>query len=236
MEEELISTTQLTLPKLIPPTDGLVALLSVPVLAELHKPFLMTLTLRNLHPSRTAYPSVVLDLESTSGPSNSAVSGSNPGQALNQNLPTPSVNNTEGLNFVASGIRKGRLSALIPGAEETIMWSLVPLECGEAVKLPKLRVVDRRKSVESGNGISGTSSDHGAVGHHEAGNGSNNNPTNPNDSNLALAGVGAGDLGDDVRVIDVRWDQRNGTGTYLDASDEPGGNDRWFTICVTPIN
>ncbi|PBK82765.1 hypothetical protein ARMGADRAFT_684202 [Armillaria gallica] len=47
--------------------------------------------------------------------------------------------------FVVAGLRSGRLPILLPGAEEKILWNLIPVECGY-VKLPKIRVVDHRKS------------------------------------------------------------------------------------------
>ena len=181
----------------------------------------MTLTLRNLHPSRTAFPSVSLELE-PSGPSVAVAPGPNTGQAL----PALPASQPEGLNFVASGIRKGRTSALIPGAEETIVWSLVPLECGDAVKLPNLRVVDKRKSEDS-------RKSHGGLGAQDQGAGAVHHEAGAADSGLP-PGAGAGDLGDEVRVIDVRWDKRNEAGAYLDGSEDLGVNDKRFTICVSP--
>ncbi|KZT21090.1 hypothetical protein NEOLEDRAFT_1244812 [Neolentinus lepideus HHB14362 ss-1] len=46
--------------------------------------------------------------------------------------------------FIATGLRSGRLPILLPGAEETILWQLIPLECG-FVKLPIIKVMDMRK-------------------------------------------------------------------------------------------
>ncbi len=46
--------------------------------------------------------------------------------------------------FVVAGLRSGRLPILLPGAEEKILWNLIPVECGY-IKLPKIKVVDHRK-------------------------------------------------------------------------------------------
>lgn len=48
--------------------------------------------------------------------------------------------------FVVAGLRNGRLPILLPGAEEKVVWQLVPLESGY-VKLPNIRVVDRRRTL-----------------------------------------------------------------------------------------
>ncbi|TFY61713.1 hypothetical protein EVJ58_g4338 [Rhodofomes roseus] len=45
--------------------------------------------------------------------------------------------------FIAAGLRNGRLPILLPGAEETVLWRLVPVECG-FVRIPRIRVADRR--------------------------------------------------------------------------------------------
>jgi trafficking protein particle complex subunit 11 len=47
--------------------------------------------------------------------------------------------------FVVAGVRAARLPALLPGAEEHVVWTLVALECG-LVRPPKIRVVDRRRA------------------------------------------------------------------------------------------
>lgn len=106
------------LPQLQPPANGLVALLNVSPIAYLHKPFLLELIIRNLHPTRTACPSVSLELDQSD-------------------------------NFVVAGIRSGRLPMLIPGAEEKIVWNVIPLECGSSVLLPRIKVVDMRKVIEA---------------------------------------------------------------------------------------
>jgi trafficking protein particle complex subunit 11 len=47
--------------------------------------------------------------------------------------------------FLIAGQRSARVPALLPGAEAKLVWSLVPIECG-FVRVPKIRVVDRRKA------------------------------------------------------------------------------------------
>jgi len=45
--------------------------------------------------------------------------------------------------FVVSGLRSGRLPILLPGAEERVIWRLIPMECGH-IRLPRIRVYKRR--------------------------------------------------------------------------------------------
>ncbi|KZT72294.1 hypothetical protein DAEQUDRAFT_722961 [Daedalea quercina L-15889] len=45
--------------------------------------------------------------------------------------------------FVLAGLRSGRLPILLPGAEEMLLWKLIPIECG-LVRIPRIRVSDRR--------------------------------------------------------------------------------------------
>ena len=52
-------------------------------------------------------------------------------------------------SFIVSGLRTGRLPILLPGTEESIVWNLIPIECGNKLPIPKFRVVDRR-GVDSG--------------------------------------------------------------------------------------
>ena len=47
--------------------------------------------------------------------------------------------------FVVAGVRNGRVPVLLPGAEEVLVWQMVPIECGY-LKLPRVKVVDRRKA------------------------------------------------------------------------------------------
>ncbi|KAI5826272.1 hypothetical protein K523DRAFT_419385 [Schizophyllum commune Tattone D] len=55
------STAIFPLPALRPPTDGLIALLDAPAVAQLHQPALMTLVVRNNHPTRAANVHVALE-------------------------------------------------------------------------------------------------------------------------------------------------------------------------------
>lgn len=50
--------------------------------------------------------------------------------------------------FVVAGLRSGRVPILMPGAEERLTWKLIPIECGH-VKLPRIRVTNRRKPMTS---------------------------------------------------------------------------------------
>ncbi|OCB87838.1 hypothetical protein A7U60_g4971 [Sanghuangporus baumii] len=152
----LSSSTQFSLPDLKPPPGGLVALLDAPPLAHLHQPFMLELSLRNRHPTRSACPMVSLELEPTE-------------------------------SFVAAGIRNGRLATLIPGAEEKVVWQLIPLECGPAVLLPKIKVTDRRRATE------GPESETGGA------------PQQP--EGLATD--------DEIQVVDVRWDRRRSDGSCI---------------------
>ncbi|THH12527.1 hypothetical protein EW146_g7608 [Bondarzewia mesenterica] len=47
--------------------------------------------------------------------------------------------------FLVAGLRSGRVPILLPGAEERLAWTLVPVECG-FVHVPKIVVVDKRKA------------------------------------------------------------------------------------------
>lgn len=149
--DEDVTTTRIALPVLRPPSDGLIALLRICPMAELHKPLPLELIIRNLHPNRTATPSIVLELEPTD-------------------------------SFVVAGLRSGRLPTLLPGAETRLVWQLIPLECGPAVALPKIRVVDKRNFAAAGDGTAGPSVDPEADG-------------------------------EEVRIVDVRWDVRWSDGT-----------------------
>jgi hypothetical protein len=85
--------------------------------------------------------------------------------------------------FILSGVRSGRVPVLLPGAEWELRWTLIPLECGY-VRLPQIRVIDRRKPFVAAGDQSAP------MGH------------NPE---LDLPG-------DEVRVVDVRWDGRDAEG------------------------
>lgn len=58
--------------------------------------------------------------------------------------------------FVLAGIRSGRLPILLPGGEEVLTWNLIPIECGY-VKIPKIKVTDRRISAGGGSDAQGES-------------------------------------------------------------------------------
>ncbi|EJD08009.1 uncharacterized protein FOMMEDRAFT_138064 [Fomitiporia mediterranea MF3/22] len=120
-------------------------------------------------------------------------------------------------SFVAAGIRNGKLPTLIPGAEEKIIWQLIPLECGPAVPLPKIKVTDRRRTVEV--------PESGAE--------------RPPQQELPSAG-------DEIRIVDVKWDRRISDGSYIptDGTEQPAdglgvtraqnSSDKRFTIIVSP--
>ncbi|EIM80572.1 uncharacterized protein STEHIDRAFT_67962 [Stereum hirsutum FP-91666 SS1] len=101
------------LPILQPPLGGLVALLSIPSSAKLHRPFQASLTIRNHHPTRTATVSVQLEPDATTDA------------------------------FLVAGLRSGRIPILMPGAEEKLTWTFIPVECG-FVRIPKMFVTDKR--------------------------------------------------------------------------------------------
>ncbi|KAL0955838.1 hypothetical protein HGRIS_002040 [Hohenbuehelia grisea] len=122
-----LSTSTFRLPSFRPPRDELIALLSVPPIAQLHRPTPLTLTIRNHHPTRSA--AIVVQLE-----------------------PDPSD------SFVVAGPRSARLPILLPGAEERISWRILPIECGY-VKIPRIRVVDRRKAIASAQGLGGANAE-----------------------------------------------------------------------------
>ena len=48
--------------------------------------------------------------------------------------------------FVVSGLRNGRVPVLLPGSEEKLFWNIIPIECG-FVKVPRIKVTDRRKAI-----------------------------------------------------------------------------------------
>jgi hypothetical protein len=48
--------------------------------------------------------------------------------------------------FVVSGLRNGRVPVLLPGSEEKLIWNIIPIECGY-VKVPRIKVTDRRKAI-----------------------------------------------------------------------------------------
>lgn len=121
-------TSIFPLPSLLPPTlNTVTALLSVPPLLQLHRPTPLTLTIHNAHPTLSA--SIAITLE-----------------------PVDPI--TGESSFVVSGLRSGRIPTLLPGGQEVLVWKVIPLECGH-VKLPKIRVVNRRRMIASERGLGG---------------------------------------------------------------------------------
>lgn len=111
--------------------------------------------------------------------------------------PTRSANITVQLEadvadaFVVAGLRHGRIPILLPGAEESVTWNLIPIECGLA-KIPRVKVLDRHSAV-------------------------------------VVAGQSQPDVaqaeGDEVRIVDVRWEGRkepSGDGTGHDEQPVKG--------------
>ena len=74
--------------------------------------------------------------------------------SIRNHHPTRSANITVHLeadsldSFVVSGMRTGRVPVLLPGAEEKLIWRMIPLECGY-VKLPRIKVIDRRRAISA---------------------------------------------------------------------------------------
>jgi len=60
--------------------------------------------------------------------------------------------------FVVAGLRSGRLPIILPDAEETIVWNLIPIECG-LIRVPRVRVVDHRKAPPAADDPSSVSTD-----------------------------------------------------------------------------
>ncbi|KAI8973973.1 Gryzun, putative trafficking through golgi-domain-containing protein [Trametes punicea] len=87
--------------------------------------------------------------------------------------------------FVVAGLRHGRVPVLLPGQEECITWNLIPVECG-LVKVPGVKVLDRRNAVQVAGAQAGTGSAAGQQG----------------------ATVEGQMEGDEVEIVDVRWDGR----------------------------
>ncbi|KAI0669705.1 Gryzun, putative trafficking through golgi-domain-containing protein [Trametes maxima] len=118
------STTRLPLPPLLPPSDGLIALLDAPTTARLHTPIPLRLTIRNRHPTRSAAATVQLEPDGAAGRD----------------------------AFVVAGPRHARVPVLLPGQDVCVTWNLVPIECGR-VRVPRVRVLDRRSGQSEGDEI-----------------------------------------------------------------------------------
>ncbi|PPQ93844.1 hypothetical protein CVT25_013553 [Psilocybe cyanescens] len=112
--------------------------------------------------------------------------------------------------FVVSGLRNGRVPVLLPGSEEKLVWRMIPIECGY-VKIPRIKVIDRRKAVPPSQ--------------------SSGEPGVPADAST----------GDIIKVVDLRWDARKGSALHGDSDsavqNESSTEDRRespFTILVLP--
>nr|GAT57844.1 glutathione transferase omega-1 [Mycena chlorophos] len=79
--------------------------------------------------------------------------------------------------FVVAGLRSGRIPILLPGAEETVTWRIIPVECGH-VQVPRLKIMDKRRAI----------------------------PTGQRDPN-ATSTEGSETEGDVVKIVDVRFDR-----------------------------
>ncbi|RDX49266.1 hypothetical protein OH76DRAFT_1483227 [Lentinus brumalis] len=120
--------------------------------------------------------------------------------------PTRSANVTVQLEadvadaFVVAGLRHGRIPILLPGAEESVTWNLIPIECGLA-KVPRVKVLDRRSAV-------------------------------------VVAGQGqpetASTEGDEIKIVDVRWDGRAEPGVTGIADGEQVGKRQDAYVLVLP--
>ncbi|KAL4248314.1 hypothetical protein ABKN59_006671 [Abortiporus biennis] len=157
------ATSYYRLPSLQPPPESLIALMDVPTTATMHQPFGIQLTVRNRHPSRSAYVVVQLEPEATDA-------------------------------FVVAGLRNGRLPILLPGCEEVIRWNLIPVECG-FVKIPKIKVMNRRKVIDQQAHARVTG---GITGEDPA-------PEEP------------------VEIVDIRWDDRSVVAASSDAGTTGSG-------------
>jgi hypothetical protein len=84
--------------------------------------------------------------------------------------------------FVIAGLRNGRVPVLLPSAECSVIWKLIPIECG-FVRVPKIKVVDRRKAIVV-----------------------------PNQGETGETAAEPETTGDIVKIVDVRWDGRDEEG------------------------
>lgn len=104
--------------------------------------------------------------------------------------PTRSANVTVQLDadmadaFVVAGLRHGRIPILLPGAEESVTWNLIPVECG-LVKVPGVKVLDRRSAVQIAPG-----------------------QQQPQVPGQGAQGETAQVEGEEVRIVDTRWEGR----------------------------
>jgi hypothetical protein len=83
--------------------------------------------------------------------------------------PTRSANVTVQLEpdisdgFIVAGLRSGRVPVLLPGGEEKLTWTLIPLECGYQ-PIPRIKVLDRRKAIPATSSTDGAPQAEGLVG------------------------------------------------------------------------
>jgi trafficking protein particle complex subunit 11 len=94
--------------------------------------------------------------------------------------------------FIVAGLRGGRIPILLPGAEERVVWKIIPIECGH-VKIPRIRVVDRRATVNASQ----------QAGQREAGVDGSERPR-----------------GETVNIVDVRLDLNDQTTASKESSGE----------------
>jgi hypothetical protein len=85
--------------------------------------------------------------------------------------------------FVVSGLRSGIVPTLLPGTEHTLLWKLIPIECG-FVRVPKLKVIDRRQVAT---------------------------PQNPENAAVETSAENESS-GNAVKIVDTRWDGRDESG------------------------
>ncbi|KAF9078111.1 Gryzun, putative trafficking through golgi-domain-containing protein [Rhodocollybia butyracea] len=227
-ERGSLSTTTFPLPALQPPANyltevgpgggvGIVALLDIAPVAKLHQPLPLTVIIRNRHPSRTADVYVQLEMGTSGGVNTAGGASGDPSEATG-------AAGTSSQSFVIAGLRAGRVPLLLAGTEERLTWMLIPVECGY-VQLPKVKVIDRRKGARGTATIlaGGSASVSGPGGPPPASiSGSGSKITElvteekgelneRGGKNMAIDAEGRV-IGREVRVVDVRLEQRKGQG------------------------
>ncbi|KIK09233.1 hypothetical protein K443DRAFT_671719 [Laccaria amethystina LaAM-08-1] len=53
--------------------------------------------------------------------------------------------------FIVAGLRSGHIPVLLPGAEEKLLWRLIPVECGH-VRIPRLKIFNKRAAIVAAQG------------------------------------------------------------------------------------
>ena len=134
-------------------------------------------------------------------------------------------------SFVIAGMRAGRLPVLIPSAETRASWRLIPLETGTAVRLPNIKVRDLRTIVSAPQ----REREQAQVQQSEAPSDKDNGGTNAGPGTVV-------DVGDEIPIIDGRWDRRREDGSDAFAlqhtfTNEGGAKAKsgQFTIIVSPV-